>query len=480
MKKSLKSKICIIGSALIALFVLLNIVSTYFLMNSFLMHMTAKQMKKMTSEILLNYEELDEDFLTYIQQIDEDYNTKITVINEGKEILVTTKSNSKSSTKSDTKDKKGQTLGQNTLLFFDENKQKLDDGKFAVRYRKKDEKVKDESIAVMKKIDDGRYIILWRSFRSLQNMTNAAIIFDLLAGSVIVIIGLLVVIRLSDFLVRPINQMKEAAEHISNLQFDIKVIQNSQDELGQLGMSINKMSEQLENNVIQLQNDIDNRKRLVRNLSHEIKSPVAVIMGYADRMKAIVEKKPEKVLNYCEIISNESSRIDILVKEMLEFSRLEQKMEMIQAETFYLYVLFGNIKQRIKEENLERNIELQFLYQKEDKLIADYILVERAAYNLVNNGISHSKEEKVKITVTGKQEENLYKITVHNTGSHIPEDELLSIWEAFYKIDKARVRNKNGCGIGLSIVREIVEAHQGVYTAGNDEQGVYFSISFPN
>lgn len=118
MKKSLKSKICIIGSALIALFVLLNIVSTYFLMNSFLMHMTAKQMKKMTSEILLNYEELDEDFLTYIQQIDEDYNTKITVINEGKEILVTTKSNSKSSTKSDTKDKKGQTLGQNTLLFL--------------------------------------------------------------------------------------------------------------------------------------------------------------------------------------------------------------------------------------------------------------------------------------------------------------------------------------------------------------------------
>ena len=78
------------------------------------------------------------------------------------------------------------------------------------------------------------------------------------------------------------------------------------------------------------------------------------------------------------------------------------------------------------------------------------------------------------------KEENLYKITVHNTGSHIPEDELLSIWEAFYKIDKARVRNKNGCGIGLSIVREIVEAHQGVYTAGNDEQGVYFSISFPN
>ena len=265
-----------------------------------------------------------------------------------------------------------------------------------------------------------------------------------------------------------------------NLQYDIKVIQNSQDELGQLGMSINKMSEQLENNVIQLQNDIDNRKRLVRNLSHEIKSPVAVIMGYADRMKAIVEKKPEKVRNYCEIISNESRRIDILVKEMLEFSRLEQKMEMIQAETFYLYVLFGNIKQRIKEENLERNIELQFLYQKEDKLIADYILVERAVYNLVNNGISHSKEEKVKITVTGKQEENLYKITVHNTGSHIPEDELLSIWEAFYKIDKARVRNKNGCGIGLSIVREIVEAHQGVYTAGNDEQGVYFSISFPN
>ena len=83
------------------------------------------------------------------------------------------------------------------------------------------------------------------------------------------------------------------------------------------------------------------------------------------------------------------------------------------------------------------------------------------------------------ITLTGKCTGENYVFRVHNTGSHIPEEELPYIWDAFYKVDKARVRNKNGCGVGLSIVREIVEAHHGIFEAGNDKTGVFFTLMIP-
>lgn len=470
MKKSLKKRLCIIGVSLIGVFVLLNIIFTFLGLSRFASYITARQMEKLAVLMETEYDESNSARQDYIEQLDESYNTKITIIDEKKDIILTTKNYA---------DKKKK-IGPITEKLFDENIDKLNSGKTASVYSKYENKVESIYIIVIRKIDQNRYVVLTRTFKSLQNTTYAAIWFDMIVGCVIIILGFFVVLKLSKYLVKPINEMKQIAEHISNLEFDAKVTLEAEDELGQLGYSINRMSEYLENNVEQLQNDIENRKRLLRNLSHEIKSPVAVIMGYADRMKVILEKNPEKASQYCEIISNESNRIDILVKEMLEFSRLEQRMEMIQPERFDVKRLFENIRIRIAEEYLEKKVSLQFEYDDTDVLVADYGLLERAVYNLINNGISHSADEHVVITVSGTRNGKWYRIKVHNTGSHIPEEELPAIWDAFYKVDKARVRNKNGCGIGLSIVREIMESHQGTYAAGNDQEGVFFIISLPD
>ena len=495
MKKSLRIKLCVTGFCLILLFVILNILFTYLWMSPFSMRLTANQMEKI-ADAMKSQMDLSEDvFQNYIEEIDEDYNTTVTIFDSEKKIIATTSS---------VKERKNK-LGAITERLFDENADALEKGK-AVRYFKEknviriknDEEINMENgteiiaqkigrqdnnnesirIFMIKKVGENRYVVLYRTFRSFYNATFAAILFDILAGGVIIIIGIFVVWRLSNYVVKPVKEITGVAENIANLQFDTKAPEHGKDEIGQLGISINRMSSHLESNLVQLQEDIENRKKLVRNLSHEIKSPVAVIMGYADRMKAVISKNPEKAVQYCEIISNESARIDILVKEMLDFSKMEQRMEELNLETIPVKSLLEKVVSRIKEENFEMAFSIQ-IKGGEDCIAADYGLMERAIYNLVNNAVSHGASETLAITITGQSVEGKYVFRVHNTGSHIPEEELPYIWDAFYKVDKARVRNKNGCGVGLSIVREIVEAHHGSFEAGNDTEGVFFELMIP-
>ncbi|MDE6434898.1 MAG: HAMP domain-containing histidine kinase [Lachnospiraceae bacterium] len=492
MKKSLKVKLSVTGVCLIVLFVGLNILFTYFWMSPFSMRLMANQMEKLADLIKSQMDLPEEEFQSYIEQIDEDYNTTVTVFDSNKKIIATTSAARARANK----------VGKITEWLYDENINLLDSGK-PVRYFKEKSEVQNNNeatqqtektvskngksrisdsepvrIIMLKKISDDQYVVLHRTFKSFYNATLSAILFDTLAGSIIIVLGILVVWKLSDYVVKPVKEITEVAEHIANLEFDMKVPQNGQDEIGQLGSSINRMSEYLEHSLLQLKEDIDNRKKLVRNLSHEIKSPVAVIMGYSDRMKAIIKRNPDKAIEYCEIISNESNRIDILVKEMLDFSKLEQRMDSLNLETIIIKQMLEKIAVRVREENVDRAFSIQVQCD-DDIIVADYGLLERAVYNLVNNAVNYGAVTKLVITMKGERQKDQFMIWIHNTGSHISEEELPYIWNVFYKVDKARVRNKNGCGVGLSIVREIVEAHMGSYEAGNDESGVYFSITIP-
>lgn len=495
MKKSLRIKLCVTGVFLVIVFVLLNILFTYLWMTPFSMRFTANQLERLADTMGEQMDLSEDDFQNYIEEIDENYGTTVTVINRNKKIVATTSS---------VREQK-QKLGPVSDSLFDENIEQLDKGKAVHFFREKNkatdtdksdrnktyrksavisqgvnQEINSESvrIIVIKKIADDRYVFLRRTIKSFYYATFSAIIFDLLAGGIIIIISIVTVWWLSNYVVRPIKKITTVAENIANLEFGIEAPENGKDELGQLGASINRMSEHLESNMIQLQADIDNRKRLVRNLSHEIKSPVAVIMGYADRMKAVISKNPEKAVSYCEIISNESNRIDVLVREMLDLSKMEQRMDELNLETILVKHIIEKIETRVKEENIERNIEI--ITSCEDAaVVADGGLIERAVYNLVNNAVRHAVEDNLTITITGRSEADYYSVKVHNTGSHIEEEELPYIWDTFYKVDKARVRNKNGCGIGLSIVKEIMDAHRGSYEAGNDEAGVYLILKIP-
>lgn len=470
MKKSLRKRICVIGMILVVLFIAINILLTFFFMIPFSVRLSSKQMERIALTMMNKNSYSDDQFNDYIEQIDEDMNTAVTIIDGNKNVINTTKLSEYNKN----------AVGKMVSILFDRTKEQLDEGETISMSRNSNRRENVILVRVIKKVADDRYVILARSYRSLANAMHSAIVFDLLAGIVIVLIGTVIVSGLSQRLVVPIKEMQQTAEHISNLEFDTKVKIRSQDELGQLGQSINRMSDHLEENVEQLQKDIENRKRLVRNISHEIKSPVAVIMGYADRLKVVLQKNPERALQYCEIISNESSRVDILVKEMLEFSKLEQRTGELYIEKIPVRQFFTKIQKRFEEENYDRRIDFQLTCGEEDIIKADEVLLERAINNILGNAVAYGSAQDLRIILTGMQKEDYYEFSVYNSGNGIPEEMLAGIWDAFVKVDKARTRGRQGSGVGLSIVREIVETHGGYYRVENTSDGVIFTISVQN
>lgn len=471
MKRSIEKRFTIIGVGMIGGFILLNIVLTYLFLIPFSVKISAGQLNKIATDLKAQNMSDSEEFQSYIEQIEDDMSIRITVIDGEGLIIYTTKFNSKSG---DYIEHKGP-----SYKLFSDNIAKLDAGKYVYSSREQEnEKVKTIRIFLVKRVGDNRYVILSRSYKSLQNTMKSAIMFELVSGAMLLILGLFIVKRWGSYFVKPIRQITETAEHISNLEFDNKVYVNSEDELGQLAVAINKMSDHLEANVIQLQDDIENRKKLVRNLSHEIKSPIAVIMGYSDRMKAALKKDPDKAIKYSEIISDESSRVDILVKEMLELSRMEQENDDIHMEKIEAKRLFNDLNKRFEQEYMDRDIIYKDEYNSDDTFYADYVLVERAVYNLIRNAATYVSGDPAVIRVNGYIEGLYYVINVFNTGSMIPDEDRKSIWEPFSKVDKARSRSRKGFGVGLAIVREIVEKHKGAYSVVNNSDGVTFSISF--
>ncbi len=469
MKKSIGKKLCFIGTSLIGTFVLVNIILTYFFMAPFSTLFYREQMADLgdsLEEMNLGPEVNVDD---RIDEIADQYGVKITVMDDTKRIISTTRAVLRTNSE----------YWRTSMELFDTNRKKIEAGEnaFLTRNQQRKNNQKTIQLIMIQKIAENEYVVMSRSYQSLQNAMYSAIIFELVTGVLIIFCGWIVVLRLSRRLVIPIQRMTTTAQQISNLKFDSRIEIDTMDELGQLGTSINKMSERLEQNMTQLQDDIDKRKRLVRNLSHEIKSPMAVIMGYADRMKAIIHRNPEKAVEYCEIISNESARVDSLVKEMLELSKLDQKTDELSLKEIDITAFCNMMKKRFYEENVDKHIDFLVDYEKATTLKADEVLLERALYNLISNAVFHSTGDNRRITLSFVRKEEYCEIQVFNTGSHIDENDLKTIWEPFHKVDKVRGRDSQGYGVGLSIVREIVEAHNGYCKAYSKEDGVEFVIA---
>lgn len=337
-----------------------------------------------------------------------------------------------------------------------------------------------KKIVYITQAKNGNFIILTKQMKGIEESAIISNQFNIIIGIALLAFGSIFMIRFSNKITQPIIKMSHIAESISNLEFDERVDITNQDEIGVLAKSINILSDKLKMSLNRMKNDIEFQKTLSRNMAHELKTPIGVIKGYAEGLAYGVATSPEMHRQYIHTIVDECDRMDNLVMEMLELSKLEAENYVLDnVEIFAFHKLIESIKIRFSCEFIDQNI--RFIYEEscDVQMKANYELLERAISNLVSNAIRYNDENKY-IRIFAKEKQAEIQITVYNTCKGIDSKEIQRIFDPFYKVDKARSRSNDGHGLGLSIVKSIVELHQGTMTVENIKGGIEFSICLPN
>lgn len=252
------------------------------------------------------------------------------------------------------------------------------------------------------------------------------------------------------------------------------------------------MSEKLEKTInqlrsanIELERDIERkskidemRKSFISDVSHELKTPIALIQGYSEGLLENVNTDPENRQFYAEVIQDESNKMDKLVKQLLELTKLEYEKREFNNREFNIVELEKEIVRSSKVMLEERKTEV--IFETEDKInvFADDFYTSQIITNYLTNAIKHVEnidgEKYIKITNKEYPERNKVRITVFNTGENISKENLSRIWNRFFKADEARNREDGGSGIGLSIVRAIMNNYGNDFGVENKDNGVEF------
>ncbi len=288
---------------------------------------------------------------------------------------------------------------------------------------------------------------------------------------------------------KPLIEMNKITRDMAKMDFSQKCPPYANNEIGELGQSINTLSSSLDATLKDLQKkneqleaDIEHkikveqmRKEFVSNSSHELKTPIAIIQGYAEGLKLGMQSGRMNTDDYCDIIIEETHKMNRLVCDMLELSKYETGSYTLDKQSFDIGSF---VRESIDSYDiLAQESEIEIINSIPDGLYgyADPNRLEMVIHNYVSNALSHAKYEK-KIILSAQENEGSVTVSVFNTGDHIAEADLENIWQSFYRADKAHSRNEGRFGLGLSIVKAIQELHGMPYSVENVEGGVKFSF----
>lgn len=296
----------------------------------------------------------------------------------------------------------------------------------------------------------------------------------------------------SNMIAKPLVKISKSAGRMAKLDFSYKCPVNSNDEIGSVASSLNFLSENLEralNSLKQanakLEEDIEKernlekmRKEFVAAVSHELKTPITLIDGYALALKDNIFEEKEKDY-YLDIITDEAKKMGGLVSDMLDLSHLESGIFKLSRDEFNITELIRFTLKKYKALMDEKHISLETDLLDDVKVYGDWMRLEQVMTNFITNAIKNVDEKGI-IYVRMINSSNSVSIEIENTGAMISEEDIPKLWDRFYKIDKSRQRKLGGTGIGLSIVKNILILHGYSFGVCNTERGVKFYFRVPN
>ena len=413
--------------------------------------------------------------------------------------------------------------------------------------RNYDNLLRTEYLDLIGALDNGNYALMRMPIQTITDSVGIANRFLLISGGISLLLSVIISLSLSSQIAKPIRAVEDIARSMSNLDFSRKITVKSRDEIGSLASSVNTLSDRLQETINELQDKnrqleedyryiskLDERRReFLSSVSHELKTPIALIQGYAEALEERVVTSDENRAFYYHVISDEADKMNILVKKLMSLNNLEAGHDELYLESFDAVALVQSVMRKGKTLQGAERLDFQFVGPDEAWVWADHFLIEEVVFNYMTNAINHAGgRDLVRVSVrmipaspsegagpmdlgsadaspadisstdTSPADVSLadtssanagpakkspgaspdggrVRVEVFNSGSYLNDEDRERVWESFYKVDKSRSREYGGSGLGLSVVRAVMELHGSAYGVVNIEDGVSFWFELP-
>ncbi len=302
-------------------------------------------------------------------------------------------------------------------------------------------------------VEGQEYLIVQHaSLTPLQTTVSTLKYQFILIGAGMVVMTFLLVAILSRLITKPFEQMNEAAKKLAEGNYDADFYGRGYREIDELADTLNYASRELsKTDTLQ--------KELISNISHDLRTPLTMIKGYSEVMRDIPgENTPENV----QVIIDETTRLSDLVNDMLDLSKIQAGTRKPSLEEFSITQTVKDTLLRYEKLVMQEGYRIEFESDCDANVIADRVMILQVVYNLINNAINYTGEDKY-VKVIQKTTATNVRISVIDTGDGIRKEDIADIWERYYRVDKVHKRATIGTGLGLSIVKGILEAHGADY-----------------
>ncbi len=350
-----------------------------------------------------------------------------------------------------------------------------------------DYNTRSEFVEIWGILDNGTYFLCRSALEGIKDSVSLANRFLAYVGIGAALLSGVIILYVTRKITDPIKELTGISQRMIGLDFEAKYQGNSKTEIALLGQNINELSQSLEKTISELKsannelqrdlqhkNEIDEmRREFLSNISHELKTPIALIQGYAEGLQEDIHDDQESRDYYCEVIVDEAAKMNAMVKKLMALNELEYGSYSVDLERMDIVSLIRNYLESTEILVKQREARVQFLPLEPVFVWADEYKTEEVFSNYFMNALNHVAEQgRITISLTG-QNKNI-RISVFNEGKPIPEENMPFLWDKFYKVDKARTREYGGSGVGLSIVKATMEAMNQTYGVKNHENGVEF------
>ena len=336
-------------------------------------------------------------------------------------------------------------------------------------------------------LENGDHILIRLSVAGIEESVSFSNRFFLYVTLFVACVGFIIMYIVTGAFVKPVKELNNQAKRMSELDFTAKYNVRTNDEFGMLGNSINVLSEKLEKSLDELKQANEElkqdlkqreamdemRKEFLSNVSHELKTPIALIQGYAEGLIDNINDDEESRQFYCEVIMDEAKKMNGMVKQIMALNQLEFGYSQVSLEVFDIVDLIHGVLAKSDILIRQKEANVRFEAAGPVNVSSDAFMAEEVFTNYFTNALNHVNGER-RIDISLEEHKGNIRVNVFNTGDPIPEEDIGNIWDKFYKVDKARTREYGGSGVGLSIVKATMQLLGKEYGVENKDDGVLF------